>query len=104
VALERGPLSLVRINEELFERKVAAPVQKTEINDRGESVALTTRHPSIRKVGTKFRRQVAVAQSVDIVRLRAKDHGVCLSGSSEQYMRPQCTQIFASYRVHSSCK
>jgi hypothetical protein len=25
----------VRINEELLERKVAAPVQKTEINDRG---------------------------------------------------------------------
>jgi hypothetical protein len=26
VDLERGPLSLVRINEELLERKVAAPV------------------------------------------------------------------------------
>jgi hypothetical protein len=26
VGLERGPLSLMRINEELFERKVAAPV------------------------------------------------------------------------------
>jgi hypothetical protein len=26
VGLERGPLSFVRINEELFERKVAAPV------------------------------------------------------------------------------
>jgi hypothetical protein len=26
VGLERGPLSLVRITEELFERKVAAPV------------------------------------------------------------------------------
>jgi hypothetical protein len=26
VGLERGPLSLVRINEELLERKVAAPV------------------------------------------------------------------------------
>jgi hypothetical protein len=49
MGLERGPLSLVRINEELLERKVAAPVQKTEINGRGGSAAPTTRHPSIRK-------------------------------------------------------
>jgi hypothetical protein len=33
--LERGPLSLVRTTEELLERKVAAPVKKTEISDRG---------------------------------------------------------------------
>jgi hypothetical protein len=33
--LERGPLSLVRTNEELLEGKVAAPVYKTEINDHG---------------------------------------------------------------------
>jgi hypothetical protein len=36
VGLERGPLSLVRITEELLEGKVAAPVWKTEINGRGE--------------------------------------------------------------------
>jgi hypothetical protein len=47
--LEWSPFNLMRINEELLERKVAAPVQKTEINDRGGSAALTTRHPSIRK-------------------------------------------------------
>jgi hypothetical protein len=35
VGLERGPLSLLRIIEELLERKVAASVQKTEINGRG---------------------------------------------------------------------
>jgi hypothetical protein len=34
VVLERGPLNLVSINEELLERKVAAPVYKTGINDR----------------------------------------------------------------------
>jgi hypothetical protein len=49
VGLERVPLSLVRMNEELLERKVAAPVYKTQINDRGGPAALTTRHPSIRK-------------------------------------------------------
>jgi hypothetical protein len=32
----------MRINEELLERKVAAPVWKTKINDRGGSAALTT--------------------------------------------------------------
>jgi hypothetical protein len=37
VVVERGPLSLVRINEELLERQEAG------------SAALTTRHPSIRK-------------------------------------------------------
>jgi hypothetical protein len=36
VGLERGSLSHARINEELIERKVAAPVMKTEINDRGD--------------------------------------------------------------------
>jgi hypothetical protein len=44
VCLERGPLSLVRINEELLEWKIAAPVKKIEINDRVGSAALTTRH------------------------------------------------------------
>jgi hypothetical protein len=38
VDLERGPLSLVRIIEELHETKVATPIQKTEINGRGDSL------------------------------------------------------------------
>jgi hypothetical protein len=41
--------ALVRVNEKLLERKLAAPVKKTEINDRRGSAALTTRHPSIHK-------------------------------------------------------
>jgi hypothetical protein len=36
MGLEGGPLSLVRIIEEQFENKVAAPVYKTEINGRGD--------------------------------------------------------------------
>jgi hypothetical protein len=36
VGLERDPLSLVRIIEELLERTVAAPVWKIEINGRGD--------------------------------------------------------------------
>jgi hypothetical protein len=38
VGLERGPLSLVSIIEELLGRNVAAPVYKTEINGRGDSL------------------------------------------------------------------
>jgi hypothetical protein len=42
VGLELGPLSLVRISEELLERKVAASVKKTEVNGCGGSATLTT--------------------------------------------------------------
>jgi hypothetical protein len=41
--------ALVRINEKLLERKIAAPVKKTEINGRVGSAALSTPHASIRK-------------------------------------------------------
>jgi hypothetical protein len=38
MGLKWGPLSFVRITEELLERTVAAPVNKTEINGRGDSL------------------------------------------------------------------
>jgi hypothetical protein len=38
MGLERGPVSPARINEELPERKIAAPVSKTESNGRGDSL------------------------------------------------------------------
>jgi hypothetical protein len=61
VDLERGPLSLVSTTEELLDRKVAAPVYKTE------STAVGIRHadhvaPFIRTLS--LRRQAAVARSV----------------------------------------
>jgi hypothetical protein len=54
----------VRINKELLERKVAAPVQKTEINDHEGSAALPRNTSLSANVGTKLHQQVAVAQSV----------------------------------------
>jgi hypothetical protein len=63
VGLERGPLSLVRTTEELLDRKVAAPVQKTE-NTAGGIRHADHVAPSIRKSCQSLRRQAAVAQSV----------------------------------------
>jgi hypothetical protein len=63
MGLERGPLSLVSTTEELLDRKVAAPVYKTE------NAAVGIRHadhvaPAIRKNLQSLRRQAAVARSV----------------------------------------
>jgi hypothetical protein len=49
-----------------LEEIVAAAVKKTETNDRGESVALTTRHPLSAKVGTTS--PTSGGRSVGIVR------------------------------------
>jgi hypothetical protein len=74
VGLARDPLSLVRINEELLERKVATPVKKLTINGREGSAALTTRRPSNRKSRHYF--DGRDGRSVGIVRLWTKSHGI----------------------------
>jgi hypothetical protein len=63
VGLERGAFSLVSTIEDLLDRKVAAPVYKTE------NMAVGIRHadhvaPSIRKSWQSLRRQAAVARLV----------------------------------------
>jgi hypothetical protein len=70
VGLELVPLSLVKINKELLERKVAAPVYKTEINGRGESLRWPrdTLYP-LKLALTSPRRG---GRSVGIVRWRTK--------------------------------
>jgi hypothetical protein len=63
VGLERGSLSLVSTTEELLDRKVAAPVYKTENTAVGIRDADHMAH-FIRKSCKSLRRQVTVARSV----------------------------------------
>jgi hypothetical protein len=70
VGLERGPLSLVSTIEELLDRKVAAPVYKTE------NTAVGIRHAD--HVAHSIRKKLAITSptsgghSVGIVRLRTQ--------------------------------
>jgi hypothetical protein len=73
VGLERGPLSLVSTTEELLDRKIAAPVYKTE------NTVVGIRHadhvaPSIRKKLT-ITSPTSGCRSVGIIRPR-QSHGV----------------------------
>jgi hypothetical protein len=63
VVLERGPLNLVSAIEELLDRKVAAPVYKTENTAEGIHHADHVT-PSIHKRWQSLRRQAAVGRSV----------------------------------------
>jgi hypothetical protein len=68
VVLEWGPLSLVRINEELLEKKsTRLPSRKERLTAVGVPPLWPSDTPLSVKVGTKIRRTVAVAESVYIV-------------------------------------
>jgi hypothetical protein len=74
VGLERGPLSLVSTTEELLDRKVAAPVQKTENTAVGIRHAAHVALSNPQKVGNHFadkRRSLGRYSS-----LADSDHGV----------------------------
>jgi hypothetical protein len=74
VGLERGPLSLVRIIQELLEWKISASGLENRINGRGDPL----RWPR----DTLYPQKLALSSptsgglSVGIVRLRTKGHGV----------------------------
>jgi hypothetical protein len=67
VGLERGPLSLVSTTEELLDKKVAAPGQKSENTDVGIRRANHATPPLSARVGTNF-----ASHSVSIVRSQTK--------------------------------
>jgi hypothetical protein len=71
VGLERDPLSLVSTTEELLDRKVAAPVEKTERIRPEGSVTLPTWHPLSAQVGNRF-----ADERRSLGRLADSDHGV----------------------------
>jgi hypothetical protein len=56
-----------------LEEKVADPVQKAEINGRGESVALTTRHPLSAKVRTTSPTSGGCSVGIDRSRTKATE-------------------------------
>jgi hypothetical protein len=77
VGLDRGPLSLVRIIEELLEWKSSGSGQENLINGWGIRCA-DHATPSIRKK-LALTSPTSGGRSVDIVRLRTKGHVVSLS-------------------------
>jgi hypothetical protein len=77
VGLERGPLSLVRITEELLEWKSSGSGQETRINDRGD--LLRWPRDTLYPQKLELTSPTNGGRSEGIVRLRTKGHGVLFS-------------------------
>jgi hypothetical protein len=74
VGLERGPLSFVRIIEELLEWKSSGSGQQNRINDRGDP--LLWPRDTLYPQKLDLTSPTSDGRSVGIVRLRTKGHGV----------------------------
>jgi hypothetical protein len=74
VGLERGPLSLVRIIEELFEWKSRGSGQANRINDRGDPLRWPRNTVYPQKLALTW--PTSGGRSVGIVHLRTKGYGV----------------------------
>jgi hypothetical protein len=74
VGLERGPLSLVRIIEELFDWKSSGSGQENRINGRGD--LLRWPRDTIYQQKLALTSPTSGGRSVGIVHLRTKGHGV----------------------------
>jgi hypothetical protein len=64
VGLERGPLSFVRVNEELLEREVVAMSRKLRLTTVADPLRSPRDNPLSTKVGTKIGRPVTVDQPI----------------------------------------
>jgi hypothetical protein len=94
LGLERDPLSLVSTTEELLDRKVEAPVYKTE------NTAIGIRHadhvaPSIRKK-LAFTSPTSGGRSVGMVRSRTQTMEVFIIGKIEYFRRRKDENIFVT--------
>jgi hypothetical protein len=76
VGLERGPLSFVRITEELLEWRSSGSGQENRINDRGDP--LRWPRDTLYPQKLELTSPTSGSHSVGIVRLRTKGHGVYL--------------------------
>jgi hypothetical protein len=74
VGLERGPLSLVRITEELLEWKSSGSGQENRVNNRGDPLRWPRDTLYPQKLALTW--PTSGGRSVGIVRLRTKGHGV----------------------------
>jgi hypothetical protein len=100
--LERGRLSLMRTTEELLERKVAAPVKKTEVNDLGNLLPWPR--------DTLYPRKLAVTsptsggRSVGIVRSRTKaaEFSLVFLFLYNRYFTPSCRLLTWANTIISS--
>jgi hypothetical protein len=79
VGLERGPLSLVRITEELLEWKSSGSGQENRINDRVDPLRWPRDTLYPQKLALTSPTSGGRSRSVGIVRLRTKGHGVSFS-------------------------
>jgi hypothetical protein len=77
VGLERGPLILVRITEELLEWKSSGSAQENRINDRGDPLhwPRDTLYPQKLALTSP----TSGGRSVGIVHLRTKGHGAIVT-------------------------
>jgi hypothetical protein len=82
VGLERGPLGQVSINKELLEKRSSGSGLENRLTAVGDQPRSPLDTPLSTKVGTKFRQQVAVVQSVQFAfRLKATEFVFVLNTS-----------------------